>query len=135
MALSYTKEDYLRTMYRLLEDGEHEIRAVDIAKHLKLSKSTVSERLQELAAQKLVISPKYGAITLTKKGSAIAQNLTRKHRLIEVFLIDVLHMKPSEVHEEAHALEHALSDKVAAKLEALLGSPRNDPHGKRIPRT
>lgn len=134
MALSYTKEDYLRTMYRLLEDGEHEIRAVDVAKHLKLSKSTVSERLQELAAHGLVLSPKYGAITLTKRGRTIAQNLTRKHRLIEVFLIDVLRMRPSEVHKEAHALEHALSDKVAAKLEKLLGSPAMDPHGKRIPR-
>jgi DtxR family Mn-dependent transcriptional regulator len=51
-----------------------------------------------------------------------------------VFLIDVLGMKSSEVHQEAHALEHALSDKVAAKLEKLLGSPSLDPHGKRIPK-
>lgn len=134
MTLTYTKEDYLRSMYRLLEDGEDAIRATDIAKHLKLSKSTVSERLQELAAQKLVNTQKYGAISLTKKGRAIAENLTRKHRLIEVFLIEVLGMKPSEVHEEAHALEHALSDKVAARLESLLGSPSLDPHGKRIPK-
>ena len=135
MALTITKEDYLRAMYRLLEDGAQVMRSVDIAKHLGLSKSTVSERLQELAAQKLVNSPKYGPITLTKKGKDIAKNLTRKHRLIEVFLTDVLHMRGSEVHAEAHALEHAVSDAVAARLEKLLGSPSTDPHGKRIPKS
>jgi DtxR family transcriptional regulator, Mn-dependent transcriptional regulator len=134
MALTITKEDYLRAIYRLQEDGAEAVRAVDLAAKLRLSKSTVSERIQELVSQKLITSPKYGTITLTKKGKAIAQNLTRKHRLIEVFLTTVLHMKESEVHEEAHALEHALSDKVAARLEALLGSPVTDPHGKRIPK-
>jgi DtxR family Mn-dependent transcriptional regulator len=134
MALTATKEDYLRAIYRLHEDGEVDVRAVDLGKHLGLSKSTVSERLRELVSHKLISSPKYGTITLTKKGRAIAANLTRKHRLIEVFLIDVLGMKSSEVHQEAHALEHALSDKVAAKLEKLLGSPSLDPHGKCIPK-
>lgn len=134
MALTITKEDYLRAIYRLLEDGAEEVRAVDLARQLKLSKSTVSERLQELVSQKLIHSPKYGAVTFTKKGKSIAENLTRKHRLIEVFLTKVLHMKESEVHAEAHALEHALSDNVAARLEVLLGSPATDPHGKRIPK-
>ncbi len=134
MALTITKEDYLRGIFRLLEDGAPEVRAVDLAKHLHLSKSTVSERLQELAAQKLVKSPKYGSITFTKKGQEIAENLTRKHRLIEVFLTTVLHMPAHQVHEEAHALEHAVSDAVAARLETLLGSPTRDPHGKRIPK-
>ncbi len=134
MALTTTREDYLRAVYRLQEDGADAVRAVDLAKYLGLSKSTVSERLQELAKQKLIQSPKYGTITFTKKGNQIAQNLTRKHRLIEVFLTKVLHMKEGEVHVEAHALEHALSDKVAARLEALLGSPTTDPHGKHIPK-
>jgi DtxR family transcriptional regulator, Mn-dependent transcriptional regulator len=134
MALTTTKEDYLRALFRLVEDGADEVRAVDLARQLKLSKSTVSERLQELAAQKLILSPKYGAVTFTKKGRSIAENLTRKHRLIEVFLTEILKMKGSEVHVEAHALEHALSDKVAARLEMLLGSPSTDPHGKHIPK-
>jgi DtxR family Mn-dependent transcriptional regulator len=134
MALTATKEDYLRAIYRLQEDGASQVRAVDLASKLKLSRSTVSERLQELSRERLVNSPKYGTVSLTKKGVGIAANLTRKHRLVEVFLIKVLGMKPSEVHEEAHALEHALSDTVAARLEKLLGSPTTDPHGKRIPK-
>lgn len=134
MALSITKEDYLRAIYRLNEDGADEVRAVDLAKQLGLSKSTVSERLQELVSQHLISSPKYGTITLSKKGRAIAANLTRKHRLIEVFLTKVLKMNERDVHTEAHALEHALSDAVAARLEKLLGSPARDPHGKRIPK-
>jgi DtxR family Mn-dependent transcriptional regulator len=110
------------------------VRAIDLAAKLNLSRSTVSKRLQELSRQRLVNSPKYGAVSLTKKGNEIAANLTRKHRLVEVFLIKILGMKPSEVHEEAHALEHALSDTVAARLEKLLGSPTTDPHGRHIPK-
>jgi DtxR family Mn-dependent transcriptional regulator len=134
MALTATKEDYLRAIYRLQEDGAPQVRAIDLAAKLNLSRSTVSERLQELSRQRLVNSPKYGAVSLTKKGNEIAANLTRKHRLVEVFLIKILGMKPSEVHEEAHALEHALSDTVAARLEKLLGSPTTDPHGRHIPK-
>ncbi len=134
MALTITKEDYLRAIYRLIEDGADEVRAVDLARALGLSKSTVSERLQELVSHKFISSPKYGTITLTNKGRSIAANLTRKHRLIEVFLTSVLKMNERDVHEEAHALEHAVSDAVAARLEKLLGSPKEDPHGKRIPK-
>ena len=134
MALTITKEDYLRAIFRLQEDGAVAVRSVDLAAKLGLSKSTVSERIQELVSQKLISSPKYGTITLTKKGSKIAQNLTRKHRLIEVFLTKVLHMNERDVHAEAHTLEHAVSDNVAARLEKLLGSPSTDPHGKRIPK-
>lgn len=131
--LSITKEDYLRAIFLLQEDTKEGVRAVDIARYLHLSKSTVSERLQELAAKKLIVSPKYGAVTFTKRGYAIASNLTRKHRLIEVFLMQVLHVPRGEVHAEAHALEHALSDSVAARLGKFLGNPTLDPHGKHIP--
>jgi len=127
------KEDYLRAIFRLQEKGAESIRLIDVAGYLGLSRSTVSERVRELVEQKYVTHAKYGQLTFTRRGYEAAKKLTHKHRVIEVFLHDVLHLSTSEAHIEAHQLEHALSDKVIKKLGAFLGNPKVDPHGMRIP--
>lgn len=127
------KEDYLRALFRLEEDAEGPVRLVDVAQYLKLSRSTVSERIRELAAHGYVTHAKYGELSFTRKGRTLAAKLTHKHRLVEVFLCETLGLSPSEAHAEAHELEHALSDKVTKKIGTFLGNPTVDPHGKRIP--
>src|SRR3989338_10960282 len=131
--LSSTKEDYLRAIFILQERHNGKIGTTQIAKYLNLSKSTVSERLHELMAQKLIAPSFYSSIKLTAKGSKIATQLTFKHRLIEVFLNQKLKVPKSQVHAEAHKLEHAFSDNVIKKLNLLLGRPKVDPHGVPIP--
>jgi DtxR family Mn-dependent transcriptional regulator len=126
-----TKEDYLRAMFRLYEEGKP-LRLVDLASSLGLSKSTVSERVQELAADGYVTHEKYAPLSFTRRGLSIAKKLTDKHRLVEVFLHQTLHIPKDKVHAEAHMLEHAVSDMVADKLRAFLGNPKVDPHGMRI---
>lgn len=132
--LTSTKEDYLRAIFVLLEKDGGKVGTTDIAKYLNLSKSTVSERLQELMAQKLINPSFYSSIKLTAKGKKIAKKLTYKHRLIEVFLNKTLKVSKTRVHPEAHKLEHAFSDKVINKLSKFLGNPKRDPHGVPIPR-
>lgn len=127
------KEDYLRAIFRLQEDGAESVRLVDIAGYLGLSRSTVSERVRELVDQKYVTHAKYGQLTFTRRGYDLASKLTHKHRMVEVFLHDVLKLSKSEAHIEAHQLEHALSDKVIKKLGTFLGNPTHDPHGSLIP--
>ena len=109
------------------------MKSVDIAEYLGLSRSTVSERLQELADQGYITHVRYGNLSFTRRGAIEARKLTHKHRVIEVFLHDVLHLSDKESHEEAHQLEHALSDKVIKRLGSYLGNPTVDPHGARIP--
>ena len=133
MRLTITKEDYLRALYLIEKKRGAPARAVDLARELHLSRSTVSERLQELARQKLVLHGHYGDVALTSKGRHAAQNLTRKHRLIEVFLLRTLKVAAKDVHSEAHELEHAMSDAVIEKLAKFLGNPKVDPHGAPIP--
>lgn len=131
--ITSTKEDYLRAIFLLQEKGEGKTGATDIAKHMGLSKSTVSERLHELMSQKLIAPSFYSSVSLTKRGRIEAEKLTFKHRIAEVFLNSTLKIPKNQVHEEAHRLEHALSDTVARKLNRFLGQPRHDPHGERIP--
>jgi DtxR family Mn-dependent transcriptional regulator len=72
-------------------------------------------------------------VRLTDQGRAHALAVVRKHRLVETFLVQVLHMDWKEVHEEAEALEHAISERVLLRIDAILGHPATDPHGDPIP--
>lgn len=131
IVLTATKEDYLRAVY-LLQVGQSSVTVTQIAKRLHLSKSTVSERIKELVRDGFVISEVYGQVTLSKKGDQVAQNLTYKHRLIEVFLHQILKVPKTQIHNEAEKLEHALSDNVTKRLAKFLNYPKADPHGSPI---
>ncbi len=130
--ITLTQEDYLRAILISQKNNEGTTGTVRIAKYMNLSKSTVSERLRDLMRQKLVAPAEYSEIVLTKKGRKLAEKLTYKHRIAEVFLHTVLKIPINQVHEEAHKLEHALSDVVTKNLDAFLGKPKQDPHGSAI---
>ena len=129
-----TKEDYLRAIYHLMEEQEKDcVSAVDIRSYLKISKASVSEMIRKLTREKLVHSEPYGKVTLTKRGLSYAVSITRKHRIIEVFLAEFLKIKQSLVHEEAHRLEHAFSNESIKSIYKMIKNTKNCPHGKRIP--
>ncbi|MES2694638.1 MAG: metal-dependent transcriptional regulator, partial [Verrucomicrobiota bacterium] len=79
------------------------------------------------------LAPMQQGVRLTTEGRRVALNVLRKHRLVETFLVNVLKMDWSKVHDEAEQLEHAISDEVLDRLDALLGHPQTDPHGDPIP--
>ncbi|MBS3101143.1 metal-dependent transcriptional regulator [Candidatus Woesearchaeota archaeon] len=126
------KEDYLRGLY-ILEEEKGQIKSIDLAHYLNVSKPSVSEMVRELNKEGLVSYKKYSKLKFTQKGRRIAQKLTSKHRLIEIFLKNMLKINSKNIHQEAHRLEHAFSDESIAKLRRLLGNPKKDPHGKPIP--
>ena len=57
----------------------------------------------------------------------------RRHRLLELFLVQVLGFGWDEVHDEAEHLEHAVSDRLIDRIDEMLGRPAVDPHGDPIP--
>ena len=60
--------------------------------------------------------------------------IIRRHRLLELFLVQTLNMSWDEVHEEAEHMEHAVSERLIDRIDAFLGHPTVDPHGDPIPR-
>jgi DtxR family Mn-dependent transcriptional regulator len=72
-------------------------------------------------------------VRLTKAGEQLALHVLRRHRLVELFLVKIVGLDWSEVHDEAEELEHAISDKVLERIDILLGHPEADPHGDPIP--
>ncbi|MEK6869037.1 MAG: metal-dependent transcriptional regulator [Nanoarchaeota archaeon] len=129
---SASREDYLRAVYHLMEEN-NEVRSVDLADYLNVTKPSVSEMLKELNKDGLIGYKPYSKVKLTAKGHKIARNLTSKHRIIESFLKYMLKTDTKKIHDEAHRLEHAFSDDSIGKLRKLLGNPKHDPHGKPIP--
>ena len=127
-----SREDYLRGLY-ILEEEKGQLKSIDLAHYLNVSKPSVSEMVQELNREGLLSYKKYSKLKFTSKGKRIAQKLTSKHRLIELFLKNVLNINSKNVHQEAHRLEHAFSDESVEKIRKLLHNPKKDPHGKPIP--
>ena len=129
-----TKEDYLRAIYHHQEEKKQDrISSIDICRYLNLSKSTVSEMLNKLMKEGLIQKSDYTKIRLTKKGFAESIEVTKKHRIIEVFLSKILKINPEAIHEEAHKLEHAFGSESICSIAKMIKDEKACPHGKPIP--
>ena len=131
-----TVEDYLKRI--LLEeqagDGSRALVPTGrIATALGVAPGTVTAMVKALADGGLLTYEPYSGVRLTAAGRQLATHVLRRHRLIELFLVQVLGMDWSEVHREAESLEHAVSERVIERIDAMLGHPRVDPHGDPIP--
>ena len=130
--ISSTAEDYLKAVLRM-EDRNEKASTSSVARHLEVADASVTDMLRKLKrAGLLEYKPYYGA-SLTKKGRAAALQILRRHRLIELFLHQIMGYGWEEVHDEAEKLEHVVSDFFVERVDALLNHPAKDPHGEAIP--
>jgi DtxR family Mn-dependent transcriptional regulator len=127
--MSESTEEYLEALYALTQ-GDQPASTSAIAKRLKVSAASVTEMLRKLADAGLVNYSRYKGVTLTSQGYAAAAKMTRKHRLLERFLHDVLKIGNDRVHQEACRLEHALSDETERAMCQTLKSPDTCPDDK-----
>jgi DtxR family Mn-dependent transcriptional regulator len=127
-----SQEDYLKALYKLGGD-ERPVPTRDLAQRLGISSPSVSEMVTRLSAQGLVEHDRYRGQQLTREGRKVALELVRHHRLLEMFLVQVLGYGWDEVHDEAERLEHVISERMEQRIFELLGRPQLDPHGHVIP--
>lgn len=131
--LSFTEENYLKTIYRLSEEGLKAVLTNEIAASLHTKAASVTDMIKKLSQKNLVSYEKYYGVKITRAGKLQALSVIRKHRLWETFLVDKLKFSWEEVHEVAEQLEHIQSPLLIEKLDAFLGYPTDDPHGHPIP--
>ncbi len=128
-----TVENYLKAIL-VRSSGEDDVVATGaLAEALGVTPGTITTMVKSMAARGLLEHQPREGVRLTPEGRTLALAVVRKHRLVETFLVEVLHMDWKEVHEEAEALEHAISDRVLLRIDAILGHPVADPHGDPIP--
>ena len=127
-----SQQDYLKALYQLHGD-QRPVPTRELAKRLGISSPSVSEMVIRLSAQGLVEHDRYRGQQLTREGRKVALELVRHHRLLEMFLVQVLGYSWDEVHDEAERLEHVISERMEQRIFDLLGRPELDPHGHAIP--
>src|SRR4030095_7242737 len=129
-----TVENYLKTLYSQQQGSRGELVPMGaIAAAMKVAPGTATAMVKTLADAGLVDYEPRGGVRLSSKGEKLALHVLRRHRLVELFLVEVLGLDWSEVDIEAEELEHAISDKVMQKIDELLHHPQVDPHGDPIP--
>jgi len=123
---SKSVQDYLRAIAVLSRNGAL-VSTTDIAKYFKIAPASVTEMLKKLAEKGYINYSPYHGSTLTQKGLQEAQKITRKHRLLEKFLADVLRISDDKVHTQACQMEHDLSDEAEESLCRFLKHPDKCP--------
>lgn len=126
------EREYLEVIYYLAARQEPVI-AARLAKWMGVQPPTVSHVVANLIDDDYIHRDARGEITLTPEGFALAEAMVRRHRILERFLVDVMHVPWEHIHAEAVRLEHALSPLLEARIEELVGSSRTCPHGNPIP--
>ena len=132
MRLSQALEDYLKIIYVLEADGE-KATTTAIAQALDVSNASVTNMLKKLAGMNLIVHESYKGAELSPAGKKIALEILRHHRLLELYLKEVMGYSWDEVHEEAEKLEHHISEQFEDRIAELLNHPTHDPHGDPIP--
>ena len=119
--MTFSEENYLKTIYHLTTFLETEISTNAIAEKMETKASSVTDMLKKLAEKNLVNYKKYQGVSLTENGRLAAKMIVRKHRLWEVFLVEKLDFSWDEVHDVAEQLVHVgigLGDLGPARVEA-----------------
>ena len=130
--LSEQGENYLKGIYELQSQGG-KVSTSLLSERLGVSSASVTEMLQRLADDEMVDYTPYKGVALTSEGQRQALRIIRRHRLWELFLVEVLRFTWDEIHDEAERLEHIMSERLEERIDAVLGHPRFDPHGHGIP--
>jgi DtxR family Mn-dependent transcriptional regulator len=135
MLASQTVENYLKAIYvaQVPDDEGDLVPMGQLASALGVVPGTATTMVKTLSESGLVRYEPYMGVRLTPAGERLAVMVLRRHRLIELFLVQVLAMNWSEVHEEAERLEHAVSERLIDRIDEMLGRPAVDPHGDPIP--
>src|SRR5688572_15335500 len=136
MLPSSTVENYLKAIYQgqiVLPADTRLVPMGQVAASLSVTPGTATTMVKALAESGLAEYEPYSGVRLTPAGEKLAVLVLRRHRLVELFLVQVMGMSWDEVHEEAEQLEHVVSDRLIERIDQMLGRPTHDPHGDPIP--
>jgi DtxR family Mn-dependent transcriptional regulator len=129
---SQTEENYLKSLF-LLANSKGEISLSELSKSLEISIPTANSMVNKLYDKGLLNYEKYKPLVLTNKGKKEAALIIRKHRLTEMFLVQVMGFGWEQVHDIAEQIEHISSGLFFERMDELLNFPTIDPHGSPIP--
>jgi len=126
-------KDYLKAVYKLEEDQGAPVSTGALAESMDVSSASASNMIKRLGDLDFLTYEAYEGATLTDPGRTVALEVIRHHRLLELYLKEVMGFSWDEIHAEAEILEHHISERFEDRIEEMLGHPERDPHGHPIP--
>lgn len=124
--------EYLAAIYKMAESADR-VTTGALAEAMCVSPAATSSMLKRLQDSDFVERSTADGITLTEQGRLAGLQLIRRHRLLEVFLIEVMGFTWDQVDAEAHRLEHSISAAFEDRMDELCNYPTRCPHGDLIP--
>jgi DtxR family Mn-dependent transcriptional regulator len=109
-------ENYLENIYMLAAENNGQVRSVDIANKLGVSRPSVFGAIKILKENGYIEQESYGDIVLTQKGIAKAEEIYAKHTALTDFLVMTLGISRETAEIDACKIEHDLSEETTAKL-------------------
>jgi len=130
-------DEYLETIYFLaFPIGEYQparagspTLASRVAEMLGVSRASAGEMLKRLEKDGLVERGEHKEAILTATGRVRAEQVVRKHRIIERLLTDFMGYTAAEAHVHADELGGTFTDDMIERIEERLGHPDRCPHG------
>ncbi len=118
MKIQESAENYLETIL-MLKNTKGYVRSIDIANHLNFTKPSVSVAMKAFREEGYILVDSEGNISLTEKGTAIAEQVYERHQVIAKALI-ALGVDEETAYEDSCKIEHDISDISFEKIKAYL---------------
>ena len=119
--ISENIEEYLEVLYKF--GGNTFVSTTTLSHELGIAPGSVTQMLKKLEDLGYIEYTPYKGASLTTEGIKIAQKITRKHRILEKFLKEILKIKDENIHEQACEMEHSLSDEAERAICHMLEHP------------
>ena len=126
-------ENYAKAIYALQQREGAVVTTNALAERLGVTPASASAMVKRMDELGLARHAPYHGVELTQRGSRLALEVLRHHRLLELYLAESLGVPWDRVHDEAEVLEHVLSEELEELIAMKLGDPKRDPHGDPIP--
>lgn len=133
MKITRREAEYLLILFREKAYPDKYISSIVMAKKLNITPSTTVEKFQRLAEKGYVNYVKRKGVKLTEKGLQFAKKLIRRHRILEVLIVQISGVDANTACTMIEGLEIELNDDLTELLCKALGKPRHCPHGYEIP--
>lgn len=116
--LSRTAENYLRTIYEVIEKKGY-VRVKDIADALDVRASSTIEMLEKLNEEQFILYEKRGGITLTQSGKKTAETINARYKVF-LRLFEFAGVSSKTAYKDACLLEHYVSDETNRSIQSLI---------------
>lgn len=118
MNLKESGENYLESVL-ILKKELGNVRSIDVAHHLNVSKPSVSVAMKALREEGFLVVDELGNISLTQKGMQIADKMYERHQVIAKALM-ALGVSEDTAYEDSCKIEHDLSQESFERIKDFL---------------